>query len=204
MVKDADLTLTCRQCGREFLLTKAEQEFYEQKGFTLPTRCKECRSTKQGLSHHPVCSQCGAEFEKGVPVYCHTCLESVQLEFERKTKQNQMAASATRTKLQASESQKAELEELFRQKELLIAELESKIEVLSQDLDKANQFYAASGWLQPFLNEIGERLRDLELTQREITQKMLQTVRIMQERYENIGLLEIIKRNLRQYLKQGA
>jgi hypothetical protein len=48
------------------------------------------------------------------------------------------------------------------------------------------------------------KLKDLERTQRDINQRMLQTIRIMQERFENISLLEIIKRNLRQSLKEGA
>ena len=204
MLKGTDINLTCRQCGKEFVLTEAEREFYELKGFTLPSRCKECRSVRQSQPHHLVCSECGTELEKGASIYCTACQESVNLEIEQKTKQSKMAASAARTKLQASESQKAELAELLRQKEQLVAELKLKVDSLGQDLDKANQFYAASGWLQPVLNDIEKKLEDLELAQREINQKMLQTIRIMQERYGNIGLLEIIKRNLRQSLKEGA
>ena len=204
MLKDADIKLTCHQCGREFVLTRAEQEFYELKGFTLPTRCKECHSTKQNQPQHLVCSQCGAELEKGASVYCTTCLENTRFELEQKAKQVIMAASAARTKLEASESQKAELAELLRQKEQLTAELEQKVNSLSQDLDKVNQFYAAAGWLQPVLDGVEERLKDLERTQHEINQRMLQTIRIMQERYEDLSLLEIIKRNLRQSLKEGA
>ena len=204
MVKDADINLTCRQCGKEFVLTRAEKEFYGLKGFSLPSRCKECRSTKKPQSQHLVCSQCGTELEKGVSIYCAACLESAYLELEQKTKQIKMAASAVRTKLEASESQKAELAELFRQKEQLIAELEEKVNRLSEDFDKVNQFYAAAGWLQPALDDIGKRLGDLEHAQREINRKMLQTIRIMQERYEDISLLEMIKRNLRQSLKEGT
>jgi len=207
-LKDTDLNLTCRQCGKEFVLTKAEQEFYELKGFTLPTRCKACRSARQNQSQSQpqrlVCARCGTELDKGTSVYCAACLESANLEIEQKTKQIQMAASAMRTKLEAAEAQKAELAELLRQKEQLVTELESKVESLNEDLDKVQQFYAASGWLQPVLTEIQKKLEDLEHTQREINQKMLQTIRIMQERYENISLLEIIKRNLRQSLKEGA
>lgn len=204
MLKDADIKLTCRQCGREFVLARAEQEFYELKGFALPTRCKECRLTKQSRPQHLLCSQCGTELEKGASIYCTVCLESANLELEQKTKQIKMAASAARTKLEASESRKAELTELLRQKEQLVVELEEKINHMSEDLDKAQQFYAASGWLQPALTEIGKRLEDLEHAQGEVTRKMLQTVRLMQERYDNISLLEMVKRNLRQALKEGA
>ena len=46
----ADKTLTCRDCGTQFVFTAGEQEFYAQKGFTNePTRCPSCRqSRKQG------------------------------------------------------------------------------------------------------------------------------------------------------------
>jgi CxxC-x17-CxxC domain-containing protein len=39
-----DITLTCRDCSREFDFTAGEQDFYAQKGFTnQPTRCASCR-----------------------------------------------------------------------------------------------------------------------------------------------------------------
>ena len=46
----ADKTLTCRDCGTQFVFTAGEQEFYAQKGFTNePTRCPNCRQArKQG------------------------------------------------------------------------------------------------------------------------------------------------------------
>ena len=40
----ANKTLTCRDCGTEFIFTAGEQEFYAQKGFSNePTRCPSCR-----------------------------------------------------------------------------------------------------------------------------------------------------------------
>ena len=204
MLKDGDINLTCRQCGREFVFTKGEQEFYELKGFTSPSRCQECRSTKQNQSHHLVCSQCGTELEKGTSIYCTTCLASTHLEFELKTKQSQKAASAAHTKLLASESQKAELAESLRQKEQLVTELVLKVNSLSQDLDKANQFQATLGSLQPALKEIEQRLEALERAQNKINERMLQVVERMHEMYENTGLLELIKRSLRHYQGQGT
>ena len=46
----ADKTLTCRDCGTQFVFTAGEQGFYAQKGFTNePTRCPSCRQArKQG------------------------------------------------------------------------------------------------------------------------------------------------------------
>lgn len=43
-----DKTLTCKDCGKEFVFTKGEQEFYAEKGFTNePTRCTECRAANK-------------------------------------------------------------------------------------------------------------------------------------------------------------
>ncbi|MBX9137873.1 MULTISPECIES: zinc-ribbon domain-containing protein [unclassified Clostridium] len=43
-----DKTLTCRDCGAEFVFTTGEQEFYKEKGFTNePTRCVACRRAKK-------------------------------------------------------------------------------------------------------------------------------------------------------------
>jgi DNA repair exonuclease SbcCD ATPase subunit len=203
-VKDGDISLTCRQCGREFLFAKAEQEFYEQKGFAFPIRCQECRSMKQSQLQRLICSQCGTEIEKGLSIYCNACLASIHLEVELKTKQSKMAASAAHTKLLASESQKAELAEALRQKEKLIAELVTKLDSLSQELDNAQQFQAAVASLQPTLNSIEERLETLERAENIINERILKIAEKMHEMYENTGLLEIIKRSLRHYQRQGA
>lgn len=43
-----DETLVCKDCGKEFVFTAGEQEFYKEKGFTnKPTRCKDCRIAKK-------------------------------------------------------------------------------------------------------------------------------------------------------------
>ena len=44
----ADKTITCRDCGMDFVFTSGEQEFYAQKGFTNePTRCPSCRQQRK-------------------------------------------------------------------------------------------------------------------------------------------------------------
>src|SRR5215470_9337938 len=43
-----DKTVTCRDCGMDFVFTSGEQEFYAQKGFTNePTRCASCRQARK-------------------------------------------------------------------------------------------------------------------------------------------------------------
>ena len=39
--------LTCADCGREFHFGDKDQEFYHEKGFPPPKRCKECRQAKK-------------------------------------------------------------------------------------------------------------------------------------------------------------
>ena len=44
----ADKTITCRDCGMDFVFTAGEQEVYAQKGFTNePTRCPNCRRARK-------------------------------------------------------------------------------------------------------------------------------------------------------------
>jgi CxxC-x17-CxxC domain-containing protein len=43
-----DRTLNCRDCGREFVFTAGEQDFYASKGLTNdPVRCPSCRSARK-------------------------------------------------------------------------------------------------------------------------------------------------------------
>jgi CxxC-x17-CxxC domain-containing protein len=98
----ADRTLTCRDCGQEFVFTVGEQEFFDQKGFTnAPTRCSACRSARKssggysggGYSdggpremHTAICSQCGKEAKVPFvprgdrPVFCTECFQSQRRE----------------------------------------------------------------------------------------------------------------------------
>ncbi|HZU77693.1 MAG TPA: zinc-ribbon domain-containing protein, partial [Dehalococcoidia bacterium] len=43
-----DRTLVCRDCGREFVFTAGEQDFYASKGLTNdPARCPSCRASRK-------------------------------------------------------------------------------------------------------------------------------------------------------------
>ena len=44
----ADKTLTCKDCGSEFVFTEGEQEFYKEKGLeNEPQRCPDCRRARK-------------------------------------------------------------------------------------------------------------------------------------------------------------
>ena len=88
-----DKTLVCKDCGKEFIFTAGEQEFYAEKGFeNEPLRCKECRVAKKESIRakrqmfKTVCAQCGGEatipFEpkEDRPVYCSECFAKMNEE----------------------------------------------------------------------------------------------------------------------------
>ncbi|MGH9457761.1 MAG: zinc-ribbon domain containing protein [Thermoanaerobaculia bacterium] len=86
-----DKTLSCVECGGDFLFSKSEQSFYAERGFTNePKRCKNCRDKRKasrdsggnGGSRQMVsvtCDNCGVATEvpftpvSGKPVYCRDC-----------------------------------------------------------------------------------------------------------------------------------
>ena len=92
-----DQTLQCRDCGKDFVWTASEQEFYQQKGFqNSPVRCPECRAKKkasmgndrgggmggQRQMYEITCSNCGKKdtvpFQPrgDRPVLCRDCFRS--------------------------------------------------------------------------------------------------------------------------------
>lgn len=42
-----DREITCKDCGNSFIFTAGEQEFFQQKGFSEPIRCKPCRDVRK-------------------------------------------------------------------------------------------------------------------------------------------------------------
>lgn len=84
-----DKTLKCKECGKEFLFSAAEQEFYAEKGFqNEPQRCKDCRQKRKNAGREPremfdaVCAECGKPCKipfqptNDRPVYCSACFEA--------------------------------------------------------------------------------------------------------------------------------
>lgn len=90
-----DKTLVCKDCGKEFVFTAGEQEFYAEKGFqNQPQRCRPCRQARKGNAapqremYTGVCAACGKEAR--VPfqprddrlVYCSQCYAQMKAEWE--------------------------------------------------------------------------------------------------------------------------
>jgi len=99
-----DLTLRCSECGQEFVFTAVEQQYFQERGYSSPKRCKPCRQAKQsagsygqqdrgreagynpgtGTETTVVCASCGqtttVPFEPrgDRPVYCKNCYKPKQ------------------------------------------------------------------------------------------------------------------------------
>jgi predicted RNA-binding Zn-ribbon protein involved in translation (DUF1610 family) len=50
MYNKTDKTIICKHCGKEFTFTAKDQVFYEEKGFSAPVRCKQCREDKKAYT----------------------------------------------------------------------------------------------------------------------------------------------------------
>ena len=42
-----DKEIICRDCGKEFIFTVGEQDFYKSKNFAFPKRCRQCAKKKR-------------------------------------------------------------------------------------------------------------------------------------------------------------
>jgi len=106
MASTEDKSITCVDCGEEFLFTAGEQAFYRERGLTNePTRCKNCREKRKAGRGAPggagggggggggygrsekqmypaTCSNCGRDTEvpfmptAGRPVLCRDCFNA--------------------------------------------------------------------------------------------------------------------------------
>ena len=92
-----DKTLTCTDCGANFVFSAEEQEQFQARGYTNePKRCPECRATRKAKSLNgnssygqrremfpAVCAQCGKDTQVPFqprgdrPVYCNDCFRAM-------------------------------------------------------------------------------------------------------------------------------
>ena len=42
-----DKKIKCIDCNKDFIFTAGEREFFEEKGYSEPIRCKDCRRKKK-------------------------------------------------------------------------------------------------------------------------------------------------------------
>lgn len=90
-----DRTLTCAECGAEFIFSSADQEFHSSRGFQDPKRCPACRQARRAARggdaygytrtmYDAVCANCGVQTQvpflprQDRPVYCSTCFAKIK------------------------------------------------------------------------------------------------------------------------------
>jgi len=76
-----DQTITCKDCGKEFVWTADEQEFYQEKGFNAPLRCKECRVKARANFNN---GNNGGGQRQSFPITCSNCGKHDTVPFEPK------------------------------------------------------------------------------------------------------------------------
>lgn len=86
----ADKTLTCQDCGTQFNFTARDQEFFAERNFSEPKRCRTCAKSRRNTLRQETtvkCAACGTEttvpFQPKLdeagnpvkPVYCRACFD---------------------------------------------------------------------------------------------------------------------------------
>jgi CxxC-x17-CxxC domain-containing protein len=74
-----DIQLQCSDCGQDFTFTAADQTFFQERGYSTPKRCKNCRQAKKN-------DQGGSGYRsapaQGTPVICSGCGQPTTVPFE--------------------------------------------------------------------------------------------------------------------------
>ena len=55
------LEIVCERCGETFVMSPAEQKFYNEHNLMIPKRCPECRKLRQQTEEF-ICKDCNAPF----------------------------------------------------------------------------------------------------------------------------------------------
>lgn len=79
-----DQTIQCQVCGQDFIFTAGEQEFFQERGFQEPRKCKDCRQQTKGRKQGG-----GGRFNRSRPparqlydIVCDACGQAAQVPFE--------------------------------------------------------------------------------------------------------------------------
>jgi CxxC-x17-CxxC domain-containing protein len=65
-----DKTLSCQDCGADFVFTTRDQEFFQEKGFAEPKRCRKCAKSRR------------RSLRQDTEVKCHACGEPTTVPFK--------------------------------------------------------------------------------------------------------------------------
>jgi hypothetical protein len=191
MIEYSDLTIKCKQCGKDFIFSEDEQTFYKTRGFSAPQRCKNCRSKQRQSS--TVCAECGDSFVEGAPVYCAACLINQKLSRAPAPEiENQKQLDEALKLAALAETAESEATELLHQKAQEVAELKVRLELANLELEKSVQHWASLEKLTFGLEHLQNQMSVLENSQ----ENMLEMLLILSKKTEvapKNSLLETLK-----------
>lgn len=75
-----DKTIQCKDCGKDFVWTADEQAFYQEKGFSAPLRCKDCRLKARAKFNGD--QNRGDQNRQSFPITCSNCGKQDTVPFE--------------------------------------------------------------------------------------------------------------------------
>lgn len=81
----SDRTVKCATCGRDFLFTAKEQEFFMGKGFKEPRHCRECRQQRKQERDEAISQATGQPLPPGremFKVICANCQRETCVPFK--------------------------------------------------------------------------------------------------------------------------
>jgi CxxC-x17-CxxC domain-containing protein len=81
-VAQQDQTIQCKDCGKDFTWTASEQEFYQEKGFNAPVRCKDCRAKARASFNDRNGGGGGGGERRSFPITCSNCGKQDTVPFE--------------------------------------------------------------------------------------------------------------------------
>lgn len=122
-----NIVIECRTCGEEFIFSSSEQNFYKNKGFDFPKRCKKCRDNdisrelnykKSTIIDHWSIFGLGAGVEGGLDIehlYLVKCIQQGEIEYlSRKNEITQLTKNRKDATLFSRQSAKESVELLSK------------------------------------------------------------------------------------------
>ena len=90
----ADVELTCIDCGKIFIFSVSDQDYFREKGYTSPVRCRPCRKIRKearlaqagedGMAVETTQPRTDVEEKPSYPTYCTRCGHPTTVPFEPK------------------------------------------------------------------------------------------------------------------------
>lgn len=88
-----DQKLICKDCGKEFIFTAGEQQFFSSRGFNPPTRCNDCRKKKKQNPKQTSAPEHYSAPSGNYQIKCSKCGKITQVPFQPRNPQGVLCAA---------------------------------------------------------------------------------------------------------------